>query len=142
MRRSQFAGIVGCGDGRIILPATEFVKTYFGVKFVDYASEPGCDGAIAGGPKYVEELKRQYLIYFKAHEHMAAAVVGHQHCAGNPSSKDEHFEAIRIGVHTMLDWGIRIPVVGLWVAEANPLQELWQVQAVYDPRLGNSFEEI
>lgn len=142
MRRSLFAGIVGCGDGRIIIPAIEYVKTYFGAKFVDYASEPGCDRVISRERERVEELKRRYLIFFRAHAHLAAAVVGHEQCAANPDSKEEHLEAIRIGVHTMLAWELHIPVIGLWVAEANPLQELWQVQAVYDPRLGKSFEEI
>jgi hypothetical protein len=143
VRRSLCAGIVGCGDGRIIVPATEYVKAYFGAKFVDYASEPGCDRVIATGtPNQIEALKRQYLVYLKAHGHVAAAVVGHQHCAANPGSQDEHFESIRIGVHTMLGWEISIPVIGLWVAEVNPLQEVWQVQAIYDPRLGKSFQEV
>ena len=142
MTRSPFAGIVGCGDGRVIAPAVDYMKAYFGAKFVDYVSEPGCDRVISTGPGQVEELKRQYFIYFRAHGHIAAAVAGHEYCAANPSSKVEHLEAIRIGVHVMLGWELRIPVIGLWIVETNPLQELWQVQAVYDPRLGKSFEEI
>jgi len=100
---------VGCMDGRVQDPVSEYGKARFGVKFADTITEAGLVGQISrlqapeaqadGGqvkkdtdPKVLESIKNKILISLTKHLSKGIVVHGHQECAGNPVADEQHKE--------------------------------------------------
>jgi hypothetical protein len=86
---------VGCMDGRVQDPISEYGKKRYGVKYMDTITEAGIVG-ILGKPeidkKLLEAIKTKILISLEKHHSKGIIVHGHQDCAGNPIDETLHRE--------------------------------------------------
>lgn len=120
-----FAAAINCMDGRTQLPVLNWVKDKFHVDFVDMITKPGPDKILAQGPAdKIESIKSRLLISVNKHGSKVVVIAGHDDCAGNPVSKEEHAAHIKKSVETVKSWGLGIEVTGLWV------NDKWEVEEV------------
>lgn len=115
-----FFTIVGCMDGRVQEARAEFGKKKFDAMYADTITDAGIAGIIANNPPqdFVEHLKKEILISVDKHNSRGILVSGHQDCAGNPVSDDEHKEHIKKSaefISTLID--NKIPVVSIFVVQ-------------------------
>ena len=86
---------IGCMDGRVQDPISEYGKKRYGVKYMDTITEAGIVG-ILGKPdidkKMLELIKSKILISLGKHHSKGIIVHGHQECAGNPIDETLHRE--------------------------------------------------
>jgi hypothetical protein len=124
-------------DGRVQEPVAAWVKANHSVDFVDTVTVAGPDKVLAEarptrsgrwrrrlGQQVAEEIRSRVAISVEAHGSKVVAVAGHDDCAGNPVSEEEHRRHILRAVDTVRSWGLGVTVVGLWV-NAD-----WQVEVV------------
>ena len=132
----SFATTINCMDGRSVEPTIAWMKSTYGVSYVDTITEPGMDkycGSLTGEAR--AWLRRKIEISLRNHGSRAISVVGHDECAGNPVSKEEHVEQTREDVKLVEEivdeLGVTDPVsvVGLWVAPTGPEGE-WVVERI------------
>lgn len=119
-----FGTAFNCMDGRCQSAVNMYVKQTFGVDFVDEITEPGMDGILAGKKKLgtqpdtiLDWVRTKSEVSAKNHNSKVAVVVGHQQCAGNPVSDEEHSNDIRKAVEAVGAWGLFETVQGLMVSE-------------------------
>ena len=127
MLRDTFATAITCIDGRVQRPVTDWVKLHMNVDHVDLITEPGPDKVFANGPPaVVQDVMRK--VSFSVRHHFSNVVIlsGHDTCAANAVSKEEHVEQIMEGVERILDFQLKVRVLGLWVSEWG------SVDLVYD----------
>ena len=118
MSHGTFATIFNCMDGRTQMPVHEWTKEKFDVDYADTINLPGIDKRIHEGNH--EDLLRQMAeISAKKHNSKIAIVVGHQHCAGNPVSDEEHLQDIKKSIEVIKSWGLFEQVLGVFVKEEN-----------------------
>lgn len=118
MPSGTFGTAINCIDGRAQGPVADWVKVNGHVQYVDMITEPGADKVLAQGfSAQIEALKQKALISVNAHKSAIIAIAGHDDCAANPVSKDEHLAHIRTAMQTVSSWGLPVRVVGLWVTE-------------------------
>ena len=122
-----FATMINCMDGRSVEPTLQWMKEAYGVSYVDTITEPGMDKFCGTCDDEARAwLKRKIEISLKNHGSRAVSVVGHDECAGNPVSRDEHLEQTKQDVALIqeivkeLEVGEPVEVVGLWVAPTGP----------------------
>jgi len=86
---------IGCMDGRVQDPISEYGKKRYGVKYMDTITEAGIVG-ILGKPeidkKLLESIKSKILISLEKHHSKGIVVHGHEDCAGNPVDETLHRE--------------------------------------------------
>ena len=118
-----FGTTINCMDGRSVEPTVAWMKQTYSLDYVDVITEPGMDkfcGTCTGDAR--AWLKRKIEISLKNHGSRVISVVGHDECAGNPVSKEEHLEQTKQDVALVqeiiaeLSVGEPVEVVGLWVA--------------------------
>jgi len=105
------------------MPITQWLKKNYGVDYVDTITEPGVDKMFSN-PDKIEELKAKASISVNAHGSKIIVVSGHHDCAGNPVSRQEHIEQIRVAVSTIKSWNLPVKVIGAWVNERWELEIL------------------
>ena len=120
-----FGLVLCCIDGRNIGPLQEWVKEKFPeIDHVDYVTAPGLDGILSGSITDQSALDRQMTIKTDAlvslsHHHPQFVVVsGHEDCAGNPVSHEQHLEDIKKSVEVAKGWDkgfADLPVMGLYI---------------------------
>jgi hypothetical protein len=129
MLRDTFATAITCIDGRVQRPVTDWVKVHFNVDHVDLITEPGPDKVFSSGPpQLVDDMMRK--VSFSVRHHFSEVVVlsGHETCAANGVSREEHIEQILDGVEKILEFRLKVRVLGIWVNEWG------SVELVYDSR--------
>lgn len=118
-----FFTVVGCMDGRVQDVVARFGQQKFGAKYPDTITEAGIVGLIANppagepDPKFVENLKFKLLVSIEKHHSRGIIVDGHEECAGNPVSDEEHRQDIKTSVEfikKLID--NKVPVIGVFVA--------------------------
>lgn len=125
MQGAKFATAIDCIDGRTQLPVAEWLKRTYHIDYVDMITEPGPDRVLTKGRiEEVESIKSKVLISAKAHGSHLVAIAGHHDCAGNPVSKEEHFEQIKDAVKIIRSWNLDASVIGIWV------NDKWEVEVV------------
>jgi hypothetical protein len=67
------------------------------------------------GRQMAEEIRSRVAISVEAHGSTVVVIAGHDDCAGNPVSEDEHRRHILRAVERVCSWGFDVTVVGLWV---------------------------
>lgn len=126
MKGKKFAVAINCMDGRVQTPVTDWMKKHLGVDYVDMITEPGADKLLSQGQREkVDALRAKAQISMAAHGATTIAIVGHDDCAGNPVSKEEHLKQLNQCVAIVSSWGLS-RILGLWV------NERWEVEVVYD----------
>ena len=83
---SEFATAINCMDGRVQMPVIEYMKSKYGIDYVDMITEPGPNKILSENKdkNSIDSIKRRVKISVEAHKSRLIAVVGHHDCAGNP----------------------------------------------------------
>lgn len=127
MLKDTFATAITCIDGRVQRPVTDWVKLHVNVDHVDLITEPGPDKVFSAGPaELVQDMMRK--VSFSVQHHFSKVVVlsGHDTCAANGVSREEHIEQILDGIERIQDFRLNVRIIGLWVGEFG------SVEVVYD----------
>ena len=126
MAHGKFGTAINCMDGRAQLPVINWMKDKYHLEYVDMITEPGADRAVSDGWfEKVEEIKEKAKISFYAHGSRIVVVAGHDDCAGNPVTPEQHKEHIKHGVDAVLSWKLPLEkVIGIW------LNKDWKVEVV------------
>lgn len=125
MPHGKFGTAINCMDGRAQLPIIHWLKESYHLDYVDMITEPGADKAVAQGTaELLTSLRAKAQISVQAHGSGLIAVAGHDDCAANPVSQEEHWKQIRQAVEVIRAWGFPVKVIGLWV------DATWNVQTV------------
>jgi hypothetical protein len=122
----RFATAINCMDGRVQVPANEWLRKKFKVDYIDTITEPGPNKILAENKDSVaiDSIKRRVAISINKHGSKYIAVLGHYDCAGNQVDKKSQLAHIRLAVKTVNSWGFPVEAIGLWV------DENWQVSEV------------
>jgi len=122
----RFATAINCMDGRVQVPANEWIRAKFSVDYVDTITEPGPNKMLAENKDSaaIDSIKQRVAISVNKHGSKYIAVLGHHDCAGNPVDKESQLAHIRLGVKTVNSWGFPVETIGLWV------DDNWQVSEV------------
>lgn len=130
MAIGTFGCAVNCMDGRVQAPVSDWVKTTFGVQYVDMVTEAGPDGILAHGPsQLVESIQSRVRVSTGPHSARVVIVAGHAGCAGNPVSPEQHIADVQAGMRTVASWGLNVTIVGLWVSEGGTIEVVGQMEA-------------
>jgi carbonic anhydrase len=115
----KFATAINCMDGRVQIPANEWLKKKFKVDYVDTITEPGPNKILADNTDKttVDSIKRRVAISVNKHGSKYIAILGHYDCAGNPVEKEQQLAHIRRAIKTINSWGFPVQTIGLWVDE-------------------------
>ncbi len=131
MLKDTFATAITCIDGRVQRPVTDWVKLHVNVDHVDLITEPGPDKVFSAGPiELMQDMMRK--VSFSVRHHFSKVVVlsGHDTCAANGVSREEHIEQILDGIERIQDFRLNVRIIGLWVGEFG------SVEVVYDSQPG------
>lgn len=119
-----FFTAVGCMDGRVQDVIAAFGKKRFGVMYPDTITEAGLvgltgkesvDGVLSDALKF-----KVVTVSLGKHHAKGVVVHGHQECAGNPVSDEQHLDDIRRSVVFMQQLiGDSTPVVGVFVKRSE-----------------------
>lgn len=130
MATGTFGCAINCMDGRVQGPVAEWVKTNFGVQYVDMVTEAGPDGILARGTSPLSEsIRSRVQISTGPHGARVVIVAGHAGCAGNPVSPEQHQADVRAAMGTVASWGLPVTMVGLWVDESGAVTVVGRTEA-------------
>ena len=120
-----FATAITCIDGRVQQPVNDWVKLLMNVRYVDLITEPGPDKVLAEGPIEIRnDVVRKVRFSIRHHHSKVLALVGHDSCAANSASREEHIEQIIEGVKFLVSCQMDVRVVGLWVNEWGSVDQI------------------
>ena len=122
----SFAAVVNCTDGRVQVPALNFLLERFGVSYVDVISELGPNRVLAertDQAKLTSIMQRLNVSVLK-HGSKGIAVVGHYDCESNQVSKKEQLDQLQASVDFLKETYPGVEVIGLW------LPSQWRVEEV------------
>ncbi len=121
-----FVTAINCMDGRVQLPVIEYMKSRYGVDYVDIVTEPGPNKILAenGYKTTIESIKKRVKISVECHNSKQIAIVGHYDCAGNPEDKETQTTHILSAIKTVKSWGLNVQIIGLWVDENRMVSEI------------------
>jgi len=126
MSHGKFGTAINCMDGRAQLPLIDWMKGQFGLDYVDMITEPGVDKVMAAGTfNQNEAIKTKVLISVEKHGSRVIVIAGHDDCAGNPVTPEEHKTHLLKGVDKILAWKLPVEkVVAVWINKD------WRVEVV------------
>ncbi|MFC2009020.1 carbonic anhydrase [Chloroflexota bacterium] len=118
-QHAAFATAINCMDGRVQVPVNEWMRSRYGVAYVDTVTEPGPIKILAElqPDSAVESIKQRTDISVHKHGSSVIAVVAHYDCAGNPVDKDTQMGQLALSIAQVKAWGYDVPIIGLWVDE-------------------------
>lgn len=119
---TTFASAITCIDGRVLRPVVEWGLAHCGVDAVDIVTEPGVDGSL---PQLVDDLRRRLAPSIDKHGSHEVILAGHEDCAGNPVSEEEHREHLAIAAAALSEaLGPDIDVTPIYVHLDGTIDEL------------------
>ena len=126
MINTIFGTAVNCMDGRVQIPICNWLRSQYGVDYVDMITEPGPVRFLAEDedPWVSASIRRRLEISVNRHKSELVAIAGHHDCAGNPVPKETQLKQIVAAIKTVKGWNFKVRVIGLWV------NENWEVQEV------------
>jgi len=121
-----FCTTINCMDGRVQLPVILFLQKRFGVEYVDSITEAGPNRILAEQTDtvLVQSIIERLKISVNKHKSVGIAVVGHDHCAGNPAPYEDQIIQVKESLRMLGTHFKSITLIGLWV-DSN-----WQVHEV------------
>jgi hypothetical protein len=120
-----FGAALACIDGRTHEPLVAWIRAHHGVDHVDLVTQPGVDAVLeACSPGGCAELRDRVRVSVDAHRAAVIAVVGHDDCAANPVSPEEHRSQVLAAVEGVRRWDLGPEVVGLWVDREGRVERL------------------
>lgn len=119
MSSKIFATTINCMDGRVQIPVIEYMKSKYGVDYVDMVTEPGPNKILSENRDrtIVESIKKRVEISVMKHNSKLITLVGHHDCAGNPVEKDTQLKQILSAIKTVQSWNFEVQIIGLWIDE-------------------------
>ena len=124
----QFCTAINCMDGRAQLPVIHYLQKRFNVAYVDSITEAGPNLILAkqDNAVLVQTILERLSVSIDKHNSVGIAIVGHQDCAGNPTTYDEQIAQIKSSVQFLENRYENVEVIGLW------LDTDWGVHEVMD----------
>lgn len=108
---------------------TDWVKLRVNVDYVDLITEPGPDKVLSTGPRNViDDMLRKVAFSVRNHFSPVVVLAGHDNCAANAATREEHIEQIKDGVEVILAYKLGVRVMGLWVSEWGSIDLIWDTQ--------------
>ena len=122
----KFSTAINCMDGRVQLPVIEYIKTEYGVDYVDMITLPGPNRILAEGSdeSALEAVKQRLSISVDRHGSRLIVVAGHHDCAGNPTGRQTQTSHTLAAIELVRSWYPALEVVGLWINES------WEVEQI------------
>lgn len=128
MTARRFGTAITCIDGRVQYPIGQWLRSRYGLDYIDVISEPGPDMLLAeGGQESIALVRAKVSLSVTAHSAQLIAICGHHDCAANPASVEEHWMQIRTAVRQVRSWGLAADVLGVWV------NYRWQLEIIEAP---------
>ena len=115
MEGKKFATAIACIDGRFHQQLTDWIVDEYGVDYVDMPTIPGPDKVVSEDSEFAEALKYGVGISNKGHHSELLVMTGHEDCAANPISNDEHKEQIKKSVENLKSWGFSGQIIGVFI---------------------------
>ncbi len=112
-----FATCLNCIDGRVQLPAIQWITEKYNVKYVDMITEAGMDGFLADENSDIHEILKNVEVSISGHGSENIFVVGHYDCAANPVDDLTHKKQINTAVKRIKNIFPDLNVIGLWIDE-------------------------
>jgi len=119
MSHGKFGTAINCMDGRAQLPVINWMKSRYGLDYIDMITEPGPDKMLTqGSPAQVESIKSRVLISVNAHGSQTLLITAHHDCAGNPVSREEHIRQVKECMKILQSWKLPVKnITGAWINE-------------------------
>jgi len=118
-----FATCLNCIDGRVQLPAINWITEKYNVKYVDMITEAGIDIFLADENSNINNILKKVEISISGHGSRNIFVVGHYDCAGNPVDDITHKKQINTAVNRIKNLFPDLNVIGLWINENFTVEE-------------------
>lgn len=112
---------VGCMDGRVQFPISEYGKNRYQVGYPDTITEAGLVGLLFNNPsdELLEAIKKKVLISVEKHHSKGIVVHGHQECAGNPVPDKVHKENVLAAAKIISSMVPNLEVKPVFVVKEN-----------------------
>jgi carbonic anhydrase len=129
MHTGKFGTAINCMDGRVQLPVTNWMKSKFGLDYVDMITEPGPEKLISqGSPEHLKSVRTRVEISVNAHGSKVILVAAHHDCAGNPVTKEEHIRQVKDSLKLIKSWGLPVrDVIGVWINDHWTVEPIAEV---------------
>ena len=126
MSSQRFATAINCLDGRVQVPVMEYLKTKYGVGYVDMITEAGPVSPLSEdeADTITESIRKRVEISVCKHASQHIAVAAHADCAGNPVDKETQIRQLLAAVNKVTAWNFGAEVIGLWVDENREVNEV------------------
>jgi len=111
----SFATCLNCIDGRTHLPLIDWIRTYYGVQFVDLITEPAMVELLACGCQENTLLLNKIRLSLEKHNSKIIIVAGHHDCAGCSKNNLEHKKDLNQAVVNLSEIFPEVHISGVWV---------------------------
>ena len=119
-----FATCLNCIDGRVQLPAINWITEKYNVKYVDMITKAGMDGFLAAENSDILEIIKNVEISISGHGSENIFVAGHYDCAANPVDNLTHKKQINTAVKRIKDLFPDLNIIGLWINENFTVEKM------------------
>lgn len=106
-------------DGRIQEPVINYLKSNFGIDYVDMITESGPDKILAEeSDKYrMNSIKQRLEISINNHGSKIILMAGHAGCSTNPVEKEIHIAQILQSAAVLKNWFSEVQIIPVWIGE-------------------------
>ena len=121
-----FAAAINCMDGRTPIPAIDYVKKRFHVRYVDMITEPGPVRILSekNDATQLQSIRRRLEISTWKHGSKSIAIAAHHDCAANPVDMETQLQQLAQSMPTIRSWGFDKEILGVWVDENWKLRRI------------------
>ncbi len=120
----SFATCLNCIDGRTHLPLIDWIRTYYGVQFVDLITEPAMIELLACGCQENTLLLNKIRLSLEKHNSKVIIAAGHHDCAGCSKNNLEHKKDLDKAVANLSQLFPEVHVCGVWINENWAVEKL------------------
>ena len=122
----KFVTAINCMDGRVQLPAIEWLKNKYNAEYIDMITEPGPIKILDEDKNtfLVESIKNRIDVSVNKHLSRVIAIIGHYDCAGNPVDKETQIIQIKNSIKKVSSWNFNADIIGLWIDENWEISDL------------------
>ncbi len=126
MAHGKFGTAINCMDGRVQLPVINWMREQYRLDFIDMITEPGADKIVATGTfNQLESIKNKVLVSVNAHGSRILVLAGHDDCAGNPVTPEQHKAHLLKAIEKILAWKLPLEkVIAVWINKD------WRIEVV------------
>ena len=126
-----FAVAVTCIDGRTHEPLVRWVREQVRADHVDLVTQPGADAALSRCPRDVcADIRERLCVSVTAHASRVVVIAGHDDCAANPVSAEEHRRDIASAVQEVESWNLGTKVIGVWIDHDGSVTRVTDAETV------------